>query len=98
MPNPVDGCVTLENNRAVMVLNVTTGAQAEEEKPTTDFASIPEQISARGSPGAPKPVAGHVMRKNLVAIVCNFQKGIEIETCRPIWRMECNRRANFWSA
>ena len=76
MSIPVEGRVTLQNNQAVVVLNVAASSQAE-ERPASDLQALLDKAMRQEVPIHPARLP--LLRKHLAAIVCNVQKGFKLE-------------------
>ena len=68
----VEGRVTLQNNRAVVVLDVAASSQAE-ERPASDLQALLDKAMRQEVPIHPTRLP--LLRKHLAAMVCNVQKG-----------------------
>lgn len=79
MSIPVEGRVTLQNNRAVVVLDVAASSQAE-ERPASDLQALLDKAMRQEVPIHPTRLP--LLRKHLAAMVCNVQKGLKLEPVR----------------
>ena len=77
MSIPVQGRVTLKDNQALVVLNVTTNNNQAEERPRSDLEALLNRALRQEVPVHPTRLP--LLRKHLAAMVCNVQKGLHLD-------------------